>query len=181
MFLFDISSKKAGKYFEYCLQLRPLNAYLNYIYSFYLYKVMKNYNLSYFQLKMAKKLDPNIYILNQPVNKSTMFKLKNKEKMSKYTVYNEFMAILCIKLNKQHRCSFKTCGKVLKTLHACSGCKCVFYCSKLCQKRDWKKHKIQCISTYNKSFDDVEKQTLHNMSLFLNQCITKCVHNVRGA
>ena len=31
-------------------------------------------------------------------------------------------------------------GKLLK----CSGCLCVFYCSKECQKSNWKIHKEQC-------------------------------------
>ena len=31
-FLCQIKSKKACTYFEYCLQLRPLNGYLNFLY-----------------------------------------------------------------------------------------------------------------------------------------------------
>lgn len=31
-----------------------------------------------------------------------------------------------------------------KELHGCSRCKCVFYCGKLCQRDDWKRHKTLC-------------------------------------
>lgn len=30
------------------------------------------------------------------------------------------------------------------TLHACSRCKCVFYCGKECQRADWRRHKKHC-------------------------------------
>jgi hypothetical protein len=35
-------------------------------------------------------------------------------------------------------------------LKRCFGCKCVFYCSKKCQKQDWKFHKSECIQDLKK-------------------------------
>lgn len=35
------------------------------------------------------------------------------------------------------------CGKII-SFKKCSRCKEVFYCSKECQKCDWKTHKLQC-------------------------------------
>ena len=31
-----------------------------------------------------------------------------------------------------------------RKLERCSGCKLVYYCSRECQKRDWKEHKAHC-------------------------------------
>jgi hypothetical protein len=36
------------------------------------------------------------------------------------------------------------CGKVQSENMACSKCKAVYYCSKECQRADWKEHKIKC-------------------------------------
>ena len=117
MFLFNVKCKKACKYFEHCLYYRPLNGYLHYQYSLYLFKIIKNYKLSYYHLKMAKKLNPNMYVF------------------SKQNEYEKYMKLLCIKLNKQHICDYNKCNKVLSTLNTCNGCKCVYYCGKKCQKK----------------------------------------------
>lgn len=37
-----------------------------------------------------------------------------------------------------------TCGKNQKKMDKCSRCRDVYYCSKECQKSDWKSHKITC-------------------------------------
>ena len=42
------------------------------------------------------------------------------------------------------------CGSRLKILSKCSGCRTVSYCSRECQRRDWKKHKVQCKQVSNK-------------------------------
>jgi hypothetical protein len=36
------------------------------------------------------------------------------------------------------------CGSRVKALQRCSRCKQVWYCSKSCQKKDWKNHKLSC-------------------------------------
>ena len=33
-----------------------------------------------------------------------------------------------------------------KPLKSCSQCHNIFYCSQECQKQDWKRHKVECIS-----------------------------------
>ena len=104
---------------------------------------MKNYRLSYFYLKMANKLNPNIYILNQIGDKSKIF--ENDNISSQISLYQGIIRLLCIKLDRHHKCDWYQCNKILTKLSACSGCKCVFYCGKKCQKRDWKQHKIKCI------------------------------------
>ncbi|KAF8878364.1 hypothetical protein CPB84DRAFT_1688354, partial [Gymnopilus junonius] len=41
-----------------------------------------------------------------------------------------------------------TCGKDAQSdLKVCSGCKVAKYCSKQCQKEDWKNHKKECTIT----------------------------------
>lgn len=55
----------------------------------------------------------------------------------------------------KYECS-ANCGVITfdreKDMKRCSGCKIAIYCSPECQKRDWKRHKEQCIpATRNKS------------------------------
>ena len=42
------------------------------------------------------------------------------------------------------QCHWKNCLKQNKILKLCRQCKCVWYCSKKCQKMDWSLHKQQC-------------------------------------
>lgn len=52
----------------------------------------------------------------------------------------------------------KTCGKG-ENIKSCSTCKRIYYCSKICQKNDWKNHKINCTKTTplsNKLLEKVE-------------------------
>ena len=56
-------SDKTCKYVEYCLQLRPFNAYLHYQYATYLSRVVKNYELAYYHMKLTKKLQPDLFLL----------------------------------------------------------------------------------------------------------------------
>ena len=129
MFLFNVKCKKARKYFEHCLYYRPLNGYLHYQYSLYLFKIIKDYKLSCYHLRIAKKLNPNMYVF------------------SKQNEYEKCMKLLVMKLNKQHICDCNECNKVLSTLNTCKGCRCVYYCSKKCQKKDWKaNHRNTCVS-----------------------------------
>ena len=171
MFLCDIKSNKACKYFEYCLQLRPLNGYLHYLYSLYLLNVVKNYKLSYFHLKMAHKLNPNLSKLNLNAAKTENDVFTNHQIDDSDTVFQALMKILCIKLNKQHKCDYNNCNKILKTLNACKGCRCVYYCSKKCQKKDWKQHKINCVSTYTTQFDKNQMQSFHHIDYFLQRSV----------
>ena len=100
---------------------------------------------------------------------------------SQVTLYQAFIRLLCIKLEKHHKCDWYQCSKILTSLNACSGCKCVYYCSKKCQKRDWKQHKMKCISTFTKTFDQYQKQTLQEITLFLNQSLKNYVSKMSQA
>jgi hypothetical protein len=47
-------------------------------------------------------------------------------------------------INNENECL--SCGKETKKLLKCSKCKIVKYCSRECQKIDWKKHKKKCVN-----------------------------------
>ncbi len=51
------------------------------------------------------------------------------------------------------------CGNSGIALQVCSGCKQVSYCSKLCQKEDWKSHKGSCIIRLSDSTSVVQVQS----------------------
>ena len=44
------------------------------------------------------------------------------------------------------RCGHCEIDRCLKKLKKCAGCGCIWYCSRLCQKQDWKKHSLQCVT-----------------------------------
>ena len=46
--------------------------------------------------------------------------------------------------HRDQECAF--CHSKRETLKRCLGCKKVFYCGKMCQKKHWKKHKTDCKS-----------------------------------
>ena len=58
------------------------------------------------------------------------------------------MLRLCRNASQKQKCSNDKCRCVIKKLRRCSNCKNTFYCSKRCQKMDWKKHVNTCV--YNK-------------------------------
>ncbi|KAB0803351.1 hypothetical protein PPYR_00321 [Photinus pyralis] len=55
------------------------------------------------------------------------------------------------------------CGGV-ENLLRCSRCKTTFYCSKLHQKHDWKKHKISCLKTEQSAVINSERNFLNTVS-----------------
>lgn len=66
-----------------------------------------------------------------------------------------------------------TCNKI--TTQYCARCKCNFYCSKECQKKDWFKHKIVCSSLEKDSGKVTERivdqWTCENRYLFEQACL----------
>ena len=162
IFLFDMKCKKATKYFDYCLYLRPTNGYLHYIYSNYLMIVMKKYKESYFHLRMSKRLWPGLHIQSKAKDCCNHSNKQHREtKALNGTNYPMYITNLCKKMNKHHRCYLSECDKVLsqEKLLICGGCKSAHYCSKLCQKKDWKlKHKQECVGKYLEQLNENEKR-----------------------
>ena len=137
MFLFNIGSKKGCKYFEYCLSVRPLSGYLHFQYSLYLYKIIKDYRLSYYHLKLAKQFGSNSYILGTSANLASMGKnYKVQEQILEYENQLKYMTkVLCLKFNKQHRWDCTSCDKIIsQQQRVCKGCRSVYYCSKNVKK-----------------------------------------------
>lgn len=65
-------------------------------------------------------------------------------------------------------CSF-CLGRMTKKFR-CAGCKCVHYCSDMCQKHDWKEHKSECVSI-KKVHPNIATQSIRMMSRILsNRC-----------
>ena len=48
------------------------------------------------------------------------------------------------------------CRKENDSMLRCSGCKKVFYCNVLCQRKDWKNHKQECKKVVNQSEEQKE-------------------------
>ena len=44
------------------------------------------------------------------------------------------------------RCGYCGVDCCLKRLKKCAGCGCIWYCGQECQKKDWKKHSLQCVT-----------------------------------
>lgn len=157
MNLFSMKSKKACKYFEYCIQLSKLNTLLYYHYSVYLLKVVKNYHLSLYYLRICKKLQPTSPIL-----------IHNKS-------YKKICRWIVNKIGKIKQCGYLLCNtrskptsRSKKQMRTCKGCKCMFYCSKQCQKKDWKlDHRKRCISECFEKLTLDQRETCKMLNRFL--------------
>ena len=157
MFLFNVKSQNACKYFEYCLEMRPFNQYMHYYYSSYLCNIKKNYQSSYFQFKLSK-------MLNNSDDQDDQYKTQSKE----------LLKVLVKKLKKQHHCSYSNCDKILPEKacerRVCKGCKSANYCNKLCQKLDWRvKHRRECMAIYSKKFTNKQIKSLKAYTHVMNQ------------
>ena len=170
MILFNMKSCNGCKYFDHCLKIRPLNGYLHFQYSKYLYLVIKNYKQSYFHLKLAKKLDPNMIELNEIV----AIVDNDSSGNTQITQYQQYLKLLYIKLNKEYKCDNLLCNKILKNSNklCCKGCKCVWYCCKKCQKSDWQwRHRNKCISKYLQPLNTMESFCVQQAQFMLKQII----------
>ena len=91
------------------------------------------------------------------------WRLEESELLVRVREWNEGLKLYCddhnltgearSKLYERHKASeFAPCGsrpcnnreKKVKSFRMCSGCKKIAYCSKRCQKEDWKRHKQEC-------------------------------------
>ena len=186
MFLFHVKSQKACKYFEFCLGIRPLSGYLHFQYALYLFHIIKDYKLSYYHLSMAKKLGPNVYTLD---GKFVMYKcdvypiipekfFQSGQAISQYeNELKQMTRLLCLKLNKQHTCDSMVCNKIMNQNQVCKGCKSAFYCSKKCQKYDWKvRHRKICVSKFIKPLSQTEKYGVLQRECMLHELL-KQIHD----
>eukprot|EP01029_Cantina_marsupialis_P004273 TRINITY_DN1430_c0_g2_i4.p1 TRINITY_DN1430_c0_g2~~TRINITY_DN1430_c0_g2_i4.p1 ORF type:complete len:252 (-),score=47.48 TRINITY_DN1430_c0_g2_i4:595-1350(-) len=73
-----------------------------------------------------------------------------------------------------YRCGYKGCDSKEVKFKACSGCDCIYYCSKEHQASDWPRHKIECkhissLSIHGKSYlteKELEKYPLGCFPLY---------------
>ena len=150
LYLWNIKSNKSKKYFKYCLKLTPLNGIIYYYFSLYLFQIEKNYKQSFYNLKVSKKLGCDLDII------AKQFQLLYK----KFEWKTNSIGFICD--YNQCKCNnSKIKGKKL----ICSNCKCAWYCSKMCQKKDWiVKHKDECIGKHllllNSKEEDVIRQQI---------------------
>ena len=106
-----------------------------------------------------------------------------------YTLLKYFKA-LCKKLylgyGKNQKCGSYRCNNMIvrqsiekkstynfsKCKHTCKGCKVMKYCSRICQKLDWKKrHRNQCIGVALKNLSQEQNLTMKRMQLMLDMCL----------
>ena len=159
-------SPKAEKYFEYCLKLRPLNGYNHYKYSLFLYKILKDYKKALYHLKLAHKLNPQLYQLTED------------------NFHDWYLKLLQLKLKDSHLCNYINCilnkkkdnnhnGNSNIKYFVCKGCKSLYYCNKKCQRLDWTlNHKYQCISKYLNPLTKDDEIMVQQMIFMLKQWIT---------
>ena len=57
---------------------------------------------------------------------------------------SEFNVITMCNVMQNKQCNWEKCHQRSKKLKKCKKCKLAFYCSKSCQKHDWKLHKTSC-------------------------------------
>eukprot|EP01083_Nonionella_stella_P139612 426185_1 len=83
-------------------------------------------------------LDLLMAVLRAPI----AFILNNKTRRRNH----RFMVKVYRSIKQKMKCGNKHCGNKYHKLKICDGCKYKRYCSRPCQKSDWKLHKIQCLT-----------------------------------
>ena len=158
LFLSNVKSKNACKYFEFCLKRRPFRGCIHFQYAIYLCDVIKDYKLSYFHLKMTKTMYTSLNEVNGDSKYDYGWRYVHH-------IYTEYMTILFKKLHKYHSCDNVKCNQ---------SCRCVFYCSQKCQKKDWiVKHKNECISRYCNALSKKQIRSLSTAQLICNESLQK--------
>ena len=160
LILFKHNIKNGEKYFKQCLKWKPLDQYIHFQFALYLYNVMNNVNDAWYHLKIAinghqktKQSKYNSLYYKLLINDNNCHKNINNKKLKYFLKFCQKIYFQC---GKNPRCGYNRCNNIIVrrkhcvnesiSKHTCSGCKSKMYCSRLCQKRDWKfKHKNECI------------------------------------
>ena len=103
---------------------------------------------------------------------------KVSSNMEKIVSSEKSIVTMCnVMLDKQ--CNWNKCHQRSKKLKKCKKCKLVFYCSKSCQKHDWKLHKKICrrkLSLYilkTKRRQNTKKTTCLDKSIYVKNILDK--------
>lgn len=115
-------------------------------------------------MKICKKLQTDSYVL----------KLDKLLKGEMISTYDSIMLTLIKKLGNHHPCQYAKCMKYGQKKHMCKGCKCCYYCSKKCQKRDWKtSHRKICVSRYSTTLNLQQMETMSQFQQMVKHLFTK--------
>ena len=166
--------KNGEKYFKQCFKFRPLNQYLHYQFSLYLYNVMNNSKDAWYHLKLAvnghqktKQCKFNSLYYQLLVDRKSNYQDTNSFNQMTNIHFLKFCKKLYFKCGKNPTCGNKKCCKAISrnkngVKHTCKGCKVIMYCSRYCQKIDWKRnHKQECLAHGLKDVTPEEQQILN--------------------
>lgn len=147
-------SKLIRKYFLQTLETSNTNGFYYYYIAMYFYSFEKDYSQSLFYLRLAWFVNPTLAILTENFN---YYKKKGQLKR---------------KLGGTMICGHTKCNVELnEQSKRCSGCKSVNYCSRKCQKLDWKtSHKRQCIYHTIRHFTPKQMKFLDNIETLFASC-----------
>lgn len=117
--------------------------------------------------------------------KRTPIDSKHYEKNIKNQHYNVFIFNNIITIDKScifsyNRKELCRCGnlhcKSYKVPYKCGNCKCVSYCSRKCQKADWKSHKLVCNQLSNKFTTKSDRKNLLYHNILMKNFLTLINH-----
>ena len=101
----------------------------------------KRFNLQKKYKDLLKK-DANVLVRNYDKMVSS-----EKEKFSEGS--GELLNKVVHSISKKFQCAI--CKKEKAHLKKCGRCQMIYYCSRTCQKKDWKRHKKKCLEYVNKN------------------------------
>ena len=180
----------ATPYFDYCGELRPLNAYFHYQFSLYLYRIVKQNKQAWYHLKMALKWNSVCY--QSLFDKDYCYTIDDDKDNSIEAIryFVSFCKQMYLSYGSRAECSLSECKNDISVFkkptndsnsnsnsnsnkpsgkHTCRGCKCAVYCSRKCQKRHWNlKHRKECAHIASKKLSATELQTVRKLYHLLN-------------
>ena len=122
----------------------------------YLCKILKNFKLSLYHLKLSHKLNRRLYVLK------------------KNNFYQKYLKYLQRKVKRL--CYYAECKKKqpIGKVSLCSGCKSIYYCSIKCQRLDWTlQHRYQCIKQHLSPLSRQNSIRTHQMQFMLSNWARK--------